>query len=60
MLRALYCSLGSMAIGYVIHIIIYWKHNHTMVNFEDQVISAIDLMHVLAVVGIILSFLNIH
>jgi len=57
MLHSLFFIVASMAIGYIVHKALYWHHNHTLVGFLDEILTAVDLLIVLAVVGFVLSLI---
>lgn len=57
MLHTLLFIFGSMAIGYVIYSMLYWKHSHALVPINYGILSAVDLLVILASVGLILSFM---
>lgn len=57
MFHSIICIVASMAIGYVIYSLLYWKHNHCLVKLEIGILSAVDLLIILFVVGLVLSFL---
>lgn len=50
------CVTGSMTIGYIVHLLIHWRYNHDIVKFGHGVLSDIDLLIILAIVGLIVSF----
>lgn len=55
MLNTLLFVSGSMAIGYIIYTIIYWKENHCVMKFGHGLLRDDILMIILAIVGLILS-----
>ena len=55
MLKILLYVFGSMAIGYILYTIIYWKENHCIMKFGCGLIRDDTLLIILAIVGLILS-----
>lgn len=57
MFHSIFYIISSMAVGYIVYSMLYWKHNHALVKMEIGVLSAYDLMVVLFVVGLFLSLI---
>ena len=57
MLHTLLFVCGSISIGYIVHTCIYWHEMHAIVPFTDSVLSGVDLLIILAIVGFVLSLL---
>lgn len=55
MLEILFNDFGSMAIGYILYIIIYWKENHCIMRFGHGLLRDDVLLIILPIVGLILS-----
>lgn len=57
MIHTLKCIISSMAIGYIVYTLLYYHNNKCIVKFKGGILSTIDLMIILAVVGLFLSLL---
>lgn len=58
MLHTLLYVFGSMSIGYLVYSMLYYKHNHALIRLQGGILSAVDLLIILAIVGLILSFIK--
>ena len=47
---------GTMSIGYLVHLYLYWQEMHALVPLRYDMCSGVDLMIALAVAGFIMSF----
>lgn len=56
MSRLLLFVTGSISIGYLVHIVLYYHEMHALVDMNDDACSGIDLIIILAVVGFVLYF----
>ena len=55
-IHILLCTLGSVSIGYAVHVLLYWREMHALVGLDDDVCSGVDLIICLAVAGLLISF----
>ena len=56
MIHTLLFITASMSIGFILWNIIYYHQMHCIVKIQYGILSAVDLMIILGVVGLILSF----
>ena len=55
--HTIYFMLASMAVGYVLYLIFYWRQMHALVPFIYGNLDAPHIMLILAIVGLVLSLL---
>ena len=58
MFHMIVCVVCSLAVGLIVEAILYWRHEHAIVDFENMYITAGDLLIVLSAVGIFMSFIK--
>ena len=47
---------GTMSIGYLVHLWLYWREMHAIVPLRYDMCSGVDLMIALAVAGFIMAW----
>ena len=57
MFRILLYVCGSVAVGYIVHLFLYWWQMHALVGLENDICSGIDLIICRTVSGFVLALL---
>ena len=58
MYHTLFFVLASTSIGYILYLFFYWRQMHAIVELENGVLDAPHILLILAIVGLVLSFLK--
>lgn len=57
MIHTLFFVSASVSIGYLLYRFFYWRQMHALVDLENGVLDAPHILLILAIVGLVLSFL---
>ena len=57
MYHTLFFVLASTSIGYLLYLFFYWRQMYATVELENGVLDAPHILLILAIVGLVLSFL---
>ena len=57
MYHTLFCTVASVAIGYLLYMLFYWRQMHAIVDLEYGILDAPHILLILGITGFIISFL---